>query len=74
MVRNLTLSATIFQICGVGEPLMYSVLLPLKKEYAVNIACGAVGGMLLGITATKAYIMGGQGLFGFPNYVNPMEI
>lgn len=70
-VRNLALPATISQLCAVGEPLMYSILVPLKKEYAINIACGAVGGMLLGISGAKAYIFGGQGFFGFANYINP---
>ncbi|WP_449449465.1 PTS transporter subunit EIIC [Streptococcus suis] len=71
MVRNLALPATISQICAVGEPLMYSILVPLKKEYAINIACGAVGGAILGISGAKAYIFGGQGFFGFANYINP---
>lgn len=70
-VRNLALPATISQLCAVGEPLMYSILVPLKKEYVINIACGAVGGMLLGISGAKAYIFGGQGFFGFANYINP---
>lgn len=70
-VRNLALPATISQFCAVGEPLMYSILVPLKKEYAINIACGAVGGALLGISGAKAYIFGGQGFFGFANYINP---
>ena len=71
IVRNLALPATISQFCAVGEPLMYSILVPLKKEYVINIACGAFGGMLLGITGAKAYIFGGQGFFGFANYINP---
>ncbi|HEL2051557.1 TPA: PTS transporter subunit EIIC [Streptococcus suis] len=70
-VRNLALPATISQICAVGEPLMYSILVPLKKEYVINIACGAIGGAVLGITGAKAYIFGGQGFFGFANYINP---
>lgn len=70
-VRNLALPATISQICAVGEPLMYSILLPLKKEYAINIVCGAIGGVLLGISGAKAYLMGGQGLFGLANYIDP---
>ncbi len=71
VVRNLALPATISQFCAVGEPLMYSILVPLRKEYVINIACGAFGGMLLGISGAKAYIFGGQGFFGFANYINP---
>ncbi|MFU1881272.1 PTS cellobiose transporter subunit IIC, partial [Enterococcus faecium] len=43
----------------------------LKKEYAINIVCGAIGGVLLGISGAKAYLMGGQGLFGLANYIDP---
>lgn len=43
-VRDLALPSFISQVCGVGEPLMYSILIPLKKPYVINILSGAVGG------------------------------
>ncbi len=70
-VRDLALPSFISQVCGVGEPLMYSILIPLKKPYAINILSGAVGGAVLGALRTKIYLFGGSGLFGFANYVNP---
>lgn len=70
-VRDLAVPSTISQICGVGEPLMYSILIPLKKPLVLNIAGGALGGALLGLTKTKIYLFGGSALFSFPNFVNP---
>ena len=70
-VRDLALPSFISQVCGVGEPLMYSILIPLKKPYAINILSGAVGGAVMGALRTKIYLFGGSGIFGFANYVNP---
>lgn len=70
-VHDLALPSFISQVCGVGEPLMYSILIPLKKPYAINILSGAVGGAVMGALRTKIYLFGGSGIFGFANYVNP---
>ncbi|MDO4326229.1 MAG: PTS transporter subunit EIIC [bacterium] len=70
-VMDLAVPSTISQICGVGEPLMYSILIPIKKLFALNIIGGCLGGAILGILGTKMYMFGGSGLFGIFNYVNP---
>lgn len=67
-VRDLAIPATISQICGVGEPLMYSILIPIKKLFLINILGGCVGGAVIGVLKTKMYMFGGSGLFGIFNY------
>lgn len=67
-VRDLAIPATISQICGVGEPLMYSILIPIKKLFLINIMGGCVGGAVIGMLKTKMYMFGGSGLFGIFNY------
>ncbi len=67
-VRDLAIPATISQICGVGEPLMYSILIPIKKLFLINILGGCVGGAIIGLLKTKMYMFGGSGLFGIFNY------
>lgn len=57
-VRDLALPSFISQVCGVGEPLMYSILIPLKKPYVINILSGAVGGAVMGALRTKIYLFG----------------
>lgn len=69
-IFDLALPATISQICGVGEPLMYSLLLPLKTPLVLNILGGCIGGAVLGLLQTKMYSFGGSGLFSFPNFVS----
>lgn len=68
-VFDLALPATISQICGVGEPLMYSMLIPLKRPFILNIAGGCVAGAVVGGLGTKIFMFGGSGLFSFPNFV-----
>ncbi|MCD8369671.1 MAG: PTS transporter subunit EIIC [Clostridiales bacterium] len=69
-VRDLALPSFISQACGVGEPLMYSILIPLKRPYIINILGGCVGGAILGAMKTKIYLFGGSGIFTFTNYIN----
>lgn len=68
-VRDLAVPATISQICGIGEPLMYSVLIPLKRPLVLNILGGCVAGAVVGGLRTKIYLFGGSGLFSFANFV-----
>ncbi|MGI6231218.1 MAG: PTS transporter subunit EIIC [Tractidigestivibacter sp.] len=70
-VRDLALPSFLSQVMGVGEPLMYSILIPLKKPYAINILGGAIGGAIIGALKGKIYVFGGSGLFGLANYVDP---
>ena len=67
-IRDLAIPATISQVCGVGEPLMYSILIPLKKLFLINILGGCIGGAIIGALGTKMYMFGGSGLFGILNY------
>ena len=69
-VRDLAIPATISQICGIGEPLMYSILIPLKKPFTINIVSGAIGGAVVALLGTKLYQFGGSGLFGVTNYAS----
>ncbi|MGL5174403.1 MAG: PTS transporter subunit EIIC [Olsenella sp.] len=69
--RELALPAWISQVMGVGEPLMYSILIPLKKPYVINILGGCIGGAVIGALKGKIYVFGGSGLFGLANYINP---
>lgn len=68
-VRDLAVAGTISQVCGVGEPLMYSIFIPLKRALALNIAGGCLAGAVVGGLRTKIFLFGGSGLFSFPNFV-----
>ena len=69
-LRNIALPATISQLLGVGEPLLYGVQLPKKFLFFQNIAFSAVGGLVCGALGVKAYMMGGSGVFSLPSFID----
>ncbi|MEH6944955.1 beta-glucoside-specific PTS transporter subunit IIABC [Bacillus sp. JJ722] len=72
-LKTLSIPAFISGIFGVTEPAIYGVTLPLKKPFIMSCIAGAVGGSILGIAGTKAYMVGGLGIFGIPSFIHPKE-
>ncbi|WP_088810128.1 MULTISPECIES: beta-glucoside-specific PTS transporter subunit IIABC [unclassified Listeria] len=70
-LKSLSVPAFISGIFGVTEPAIYGVTLPLKKPFIMSCIGGAVGGAIIGFSEVKSYIMGGLGIFGFPNFIKP---
>lgn len=70
-VRAIGIPAFISSLFGVSEPSLYGVTLPRKKPFIVTLVASAVGGAIMGFFGTKNYIIGGMGIFGIPNYINP---
>ena len=69
-LRNVAIPATISQIFGVGEPILYGVQLPKKFLFFQNIAFSAIGGLIMGALNVKTFMMGGMGIFSFPSYID----
>ena len=61
----------ILPACAVVPFITYSILIPLKKPYVINILGGCIGGAVIGALKGKIYVFGGSGLFGLANYINP---
>ncbi len=70
-LKAMTLPAFISGIFGVTEPAIYGVTLPRKKPFIVSCIAAAVGGGLIGFLNVSGYIVGGLGVFGFTNFINP---
>lgn len=70
-LKTLGIPAFVSGIFGVTEPAIYGMSLPLKKPFIISCIGGAVGGGILGFFSVSSYIMGGLGVFGFPNFINP---
>lgn len=70
-LKELCIPAVISGMCGVTEPAIYGISLPKKKPFIYSCIGGAAGGAVMGIMNVKGYIMGGLGIFGIPNYINP---
>lgn len=70
-LKGLGWSSFISGIFGVTEPAIYGITLPRKKPFVFSCIGGAVGGILLGLFGTRGYLVGGLGVFGLPNFINP---
>lgn len=70
-IKTLGFPAFISGIFGVTEPAIYGVTLPLKKPFIMSCIAGAVGGGIIGFAGSQGYILGGLGVFGIPNFIEP---
>lgn len=67
--KELAVSTTITQFFGVGEPIIYGVLIRLKRPFISSlIACG-ITGFFVGLMNIKAYGVGSLGLFTMPIFI-----
>lgn len=73
-LKSLSIPAVISGIFGVTEPAIYGITLPRKKPFILSCIAAAIGGGIIGIMGTKGYILGGLGIFGIPNFINPEGI
>lgn len=73
-LKSLSIPAFISGIFGVTEPAIYGITLPRKKPFIISCIAAAVGGGIIGFAGTKAYILGGLGIFGIPSYIGPNGI
>ncbi|MGL5435042.1 MAG: beta-glucoside-specific PTS transporter subunit IIABC [Lachnospiraceae bacterium] len=71
--KELCLPAIISGICGVTEPAIYGITLPKKKPFIYSMIGGAIGGGIIVGLKTKAYVMGGLGVFGLVNFIDTVN-
>lgn len=69
--RGIAIPATVSQLCGIGEPLLYGIQVPSKFLLVQNICLAAIGGLAMGILNVACYMSGGMGIFAFFTYINP---
>ncbi|MBT2733154.1 beta-glucoside-specific PTS transporter subunit IIABC [Carnobacterium sp. ISL-102] len=70
-VRSLSIPAIISGLFGVTEPAIYGITLPLKKPFIMSCIAGGFGGAAIGMIGANGYIIGGLGVFGITNFLNP---
>lgn len=50
---------------GVGEPMIYGVMLRYRSALAASVAAGAIGGFVAGLIGLKAYVLNpSNGMYG----------
>ncbi|MBD1379880.1 beta-glucoside-specific PTS transporter subunit IIABC [Metabacillus arenae] len=72
-LKTLSVPALISGICGVTEPGIYGVTLPLKKPFIISCIASGVGGAIIAVLGARSYFYGPLGIFAFPAYINPSE-
>ncbi|WP_066056710.1 beta-glucoside-specific PTS transporter subunit IIABC [Robertmurraya korlensis] len=73
-IKTLSIPAAVSAFFGVSEPALYGITLPLKRPFILTLITSAVGGAIMGGMGTKAYMMGGMGVFGIPSKISPEGI
>lgn len=69
--RAYALSGAVTVLCGVSEPLIYTVALPRVKVFAAACVGGGVGGAISAALNSKVYAITSGGIFSLPAYVGP---
>ena len=69
-LKAMAIPACISGLFGVTEPCIYGVTLPRKKFFILSCLGGAVGGAILAAMGARFYLLGGLGVFGYPNFID----
>ncbi|MGX6977694.1 beta-glucoside-specific PTS transporter subunit IIABC [Vagococcus elongatus] len=69
--KSLAIPAMISGTFGITEPAIYGLTLPRKKPFYFSLVGAGIGGAIMMMFDLKAYTVGGLGIFGIFNYVNP---
>lgn len=69
--KELCPPAIISGICGVTEPAIYGLSLPKKLPFIYSMIGAGVGGAMMALMNARTYTMGGLGVFGLVNFIDP---
>lgn len=58
-------------LCGITEPVIYTVALSNFKRFICAFVGGGIAGIVGGVLGIKFYTWGGDGLFRIPSMINP---
>lgn len=58
-------------LCGVTEPVIYSVALPQFKLFGCAMVGGGISGAILASLGARMYVWAGDGFFRIPGMINP---
>lgn len=70
-VKDIGIPGIISLIFGISEPVIYGLMLPMKRSFAYAIIGNAIGGAYIGFMEVVAYRTGGLGIFSVFNNLDP---
>lgn len=71
-LKQISFAATLSQVCGVGEPAIFGVLVKYKKVFYMVTIANAIAGGLAGALNLLSYGFSG-GLVGFASFIDPVN-
>lgn len=69
-LKSLAVPAFISGLFGITEPAIYGVTLPRKKPFVISCIGAAIGGAVMGLMGSKAYMLP-VGILGITGYIGP---
>ncbi|WP_195604154.1 beta-glucoside-specific PTS transporter subunit IIABC [Clostridium tyrobutyricum] len=69
-LKSLAVPAFISGLFGITEPAIYGVTLPRKKPFIISCIGAAIGGAVMGLMGSKAYMLP-VGILGITGYIGP---
>ena len=68
-VKEMSWANGITAVCGITEPVLYSITIKYKTNMLASSIGGAVGGFFMGLLNVKNYSGGSPGLLTLPSYI-----
>lgn len=69
-LRDIAIPGAISTLFGVTEPVIYGIMIPLRRPFIYAIIANIFAGAYAGATATVAYRTGGLGIFSLMNMID----
>lgn len=69
--KALVIPAAISGIFGITEPAIYTFTLPAKKPFLFSMIGASIGGAIMSASFAVKYAIGGLGVFGIINFIDP---
>lgn len=70
-VKSLCGPACVSALCGITEPSVYGINLPLRRPFIIACVCGAVGSAIVGFFGTMTYSFALPSILMFPQLIPP---
>lgn len=70
-VKDIGIPGMISLIFGISEPVIYGLMLPLRRSFIYALIANAIGGAYIGFTRVVNYRAGGLGVFSIFNTIDP---
>lgn len=72
--KSMALGNVVAGLCGVTEPIIYTIALPKFKEFVCAFIGGGIAGGIIGLFKVQMVNFGGLGIFALPSMIAPTGV